>query len=103
MVRSVCPGAEPGSIDVTVETNVVTDRPQRRGPCSETLELVVRERDHGTFSRQVFIGDNLGADCLSADYHAGVRRLSIPMHPSAKPRRIQAATADTPLAVTERR
>ena len=55
---------------------------------SEQVEPVVRERTHGTFSRQVFMGENLDTDALSADDTAGALRLSIPVHPSAKARRI---------------
>jgi HSP20 family protein len=94
------PGVETDSIDVTVEKNVVTVRADRRGPWSEDVEPVVRERAHGTFSRQLFMGENLDTDALHADYSAGVLRLSIPVHPSAKARRIQVETADSSAAVT---
>lgn len=95
------PGVESDSIEVTVEKNVVSVQAHRPGPWSEGVEPVVRERVHGTFSRQLFMGENLDTDALSADYNAGVLRLSIPIHPSAKARRIEVATADSPAAVRE--
>ena len=97
------PGVDPDSIDVTVEKNVVTVRADRRGPWSEAVEPVVRERAHGTFTRQLFMGENLDTDALSADYNAGVLRLSIPVHPSAKARRIQVASTDSPAVVSDGR
>ncbi|MHB1446385.1 MAG: Hsp20/alpha crystallin family protein [Acidimicrobiales bacterium] len=90
------PGAEPESIDVTVEKNVVTVTAQRRGPWSEGIEPLVRERAHGTFTRQLFMGENLDLDALQADYNAGVLRLSIPIHAAAKARRIAVSSSEPP-------
>ena len=47
------------------------------------------ERPYGTFTRQVFLGDNLDTEHIDAEYQAGVLVLSIPVAPHAKPRRIQ--------------
>ena len=88
------PGADPDSIDVTVEKNVVTVQAERHGPWREGVEPVVRERAHGSFSRQLFMGENLDVDALNADYTAGVLRLSIPIHASAKARRISVTSKD---------
>jgi HSP20 family protein len=38
------PGADPDSIDLTVEKNVVTVRAERRGPWTGEMQPVVRER-----------------------------------------------------------
>ena len=94
------PGADPDSIDVTVEKNVVTVRADRRGPWAEGIEPVVRERAHGSFSRQLFMGENLDTDAVEADYTAGVLRLTIPIHAAAKARRISVSSADSPKSVT---
>ncbi|HZT67360.1 MAG TPA: Hsp20/alpha crystallin family protein [Acidimicrobiales bacterium] len=89
------PGVEPDSIDLTVEKNVVTLRAERRGPWGQQIEPLVRERPHGSFSRQLFMGDNLDLDALAADYNAGVLRLSIPVHAAAKARRISVSNTET--------
>lgn len=56
--------------------------------------MLVAERPAGTFTRQVFLGDTLDADHVEADYTAGVLTLSIPVHESAKPRKLSITTQD---------
>jgi HSP20 family protein len=101
MVQLDLPGVDRDSIDVTVEKNVVTVRAERRGPWAQDVEAVVRERAHGAFSRQLFMGENLDTDAIEADYTDGVLRLTIPMHPAAKARRIQVAAGGSPKRVGE--
>ena len=83
------PGIEPGSIDLTVEQNVLTVHAERRPVQPDDVELIVSERPAGTFTRQVFLGDTLDPDNMTADYTAGVLRLSIPVREAAKPRKVQ--------------
>jgi HSP20 family protein len=82
------PGVNDDDVDVTVERNVVNIRAERRSPRQEGDELIVDERPHGVFTRQLFLGDNLDANCLSADYDRGVVCLTIPIAEESKPRRI---------------
>ena len=51
--------------------------------------MLIDERPHGTFTRQLFLGDNLDAGRLDASYDKGVLTLVIPVAEQAKPRRIQ--------------
>lgn len=83
------PGVDTGSIDLTVEKNVLTVHAERRRTSSEDSELVVGERPHGTFSRQLFLGESLDPDRLTADYADGVLTLRVPIAEKAKPRRIE--------------
>lgn len=86
------PGVEADSIDLTVERNVLTVRAERhRSNDTEGREMVVAERPHGTFSRQLFLGDTLDADRLEANYDAGVLTVTIPIAEQAKPRRVAVA------------
>ena len=48
----------------------------------------------GLFSRQLFLGDSLDVDRLSADYTDGVLTLRIPVAERAKPRRIEIQHTD---------
>ncbi len=88
------PGIQADSIDLTVEQNVLTIRAQRPGLETGGLELIVSERPAGTFTRQVFLGETLDADHMSADYTACVLTLSIPVRESAKPRRVSITSHD---------
>lgn len=88
------PGINPDSIDLTVEQNVLTVRAERPVSQPNGAEMIVAERPAGTFSRQVFLGDTLDTDRMTADYTAGVLTLSIPVHEAAKPRKVAITSQD---------
>jgi HSP20 family protein len=88
VVQLEIPGVDPESIDLTVEQNVLTVHAERRATYDGDVERVVAERSYGTFSRQLFLGDTLDSDRLTADYHAGVLTIRIPIAEQAKPRKI---------------
>jgi len=96
IIRFDMPGTDRDSIDLTVEQNVLTVRAERADVPSDGAEIIVAERPSGTFTRQLFLGETLDADDLSADYTAGVLTLSIPVRESAKPRKIEVTTNDRP-------
>ena len=82
------PGVRRDDVELTVERNVVTIRAERRPEYEEGDEVIVDERPLGTFTRQLFLGDNLDANKLSADYDRGLLMLTIPVSEESKPRRI---------------
>jgi HSP20 family protein len=94
------PGIDPGSIDLTVEQNVLTVRAERVPVQADGAQMIVSERPSGTFTRQVFLGETLDADHIAADYAAGVLTLTIPVREAAKPRSIQVTSSDARQAVT---
>jgi HSP20 family protein len=83
------PGVDADSIDLTVERNVLTVHAERRPNIAEDAERVVGERTYGMFSRQLFLGDTLDADQLTAQYDDGVLTIRIPVAEQAKPRKIE--------------
>jgi HSP20 family protein len=83
------PGMAPGTIDLTVEQNVLTIKAERRFDGREGDEVIAAERLHGAFTRQLFLGDTLDAERLVASYETGVLTLRIPVAESAKPRKVQ--------------
>jgi HSP20 family protein len=89
------PGVDADSIDLTVEQNVLTVHAERKPPVGEGAERVVAERSYGVFSRQLFLGETLDADRLSADYDAGVLTLTIPIAERAKPRKVEVTGGTT--------
>src|SRR5690348_3017046 len=94
------PGIDPGSIDLTVEQNVLTVRAERVPVQADGAQMIVAERPSGTFTRQVFLGETLDAENIAADHAAGVLTLTIPVREAAKPRSIQVTSSDTRQAVT---
>ena len=90
------PGVNPDAIELNVERNVLTVKAERRpNPVGEDVEIQVAERPLGVFSRQLFLGDTLDAEHISASYDSGVLTLRIPVAEQAKPRRIEISNADT--------
>lgn len=81
-------GIEPGSIELTVEKNVLSVRAERGREPREDDEVIVAERPQGTYARQVFLGDALDSERLQANCQLGVLTLTIPVAEAAKPRRV---------------
>jgi HSP20 family protein len=67
-----------------------------RRPAEHRGEMQIAERPLGVFSRQLFLGETLDAERITADYSDGVLTLRIPVLEKAKPRRIEISTTDTP-------
>jgi HSP20 family protein len=78
------PGADPGSIELTVENDVLFVRARRTVLRDETDEVEIAERGHGQFGRQLFLGQGLDRDHITAVYHDGVLTLTVPVAQQAK-------------------
>jgi HSP20 family protein len=89
------PGVSPDAVELNVERNVLTVKAERRpNPVGDDVEMQVAERPLGVFSRQLFLGDTLDTEHISASYDAGVLTLRIPVAEQAKPRRIEISNTD---------
>jgi HSP20 family protein len=88
------PGVGLDDIDLTVERNVVSIRVRRLPARQEGDEVLIDERPHGEFARQLFLGDNLDADRLTADARDGVLTLTIPVSEASKTRRVVLGSAE---------
>jgi HSP20 family protein len=88
------PGLTPSDVDVTVERNVIDITARRAAMREEGDEVIVDERPHGEFRRELFLGDNLDASKLTAEFQSGVLTLTIPVSESSKPRKVQISTAE---------
>jgi HSP20 family protein len=92
------PGVDPATIDLTVEKNVLTVTAERHFAKQEGDEIAVSERPQGRLSRQLFLGESLDPDKITANYDRGVLTLHIPVAERAKPRKVE-ITAGSPEAV----
>lgn len=88
------PGVDPKTIDIDVERNVLTVRAERPLRANDA-ELLTAERPRGVFTRQLFLGDALDTDNVSASYDVGVLTLKIPVAEKAKPRKVSIQTGKT--------
>jgi HSP20 family protein len=89
VVQFDLPGVDPSAIELNVERNVLTVKAERRRVIDEQAETVAAERPYGEFSRQLFLGEALDTENITADYEAGVLTLRIPVAAEAKPRKIE--------------
>ena len=90
------PGVSPEAIELDVERNVLTVKAERRTTAAgDDVEMQVAERPLGVFSRQLFLGEALDTEHISASYDAGVLTLRIPVAEQAKPRRIAVTAGES--------
>ena len=82
------PGIDPNSIDLQIERGELRLNAQRRTSAPEGAQFLVRERVDTTITRRLMLGDVLDVEHVDAEYHGGVLTLRIPLHESAKPRRV---------------
>ena len=83
------PGVDPSAVELSVERNTLSVKAERRPTHREEgTETIASERPLGVYSRQLFLGDSLDTDNISASYDSGVLRLRIPIAEKAKPRTI---------------
>ena len=85
-------GADPGSVDVSVDGTTLTIRAERSARTKEGVQWLRHERPYGAFQRQVSLGEGLDLDAINATYDDGVLTVTIPVAERAKPRRIQIST-----------
>ncbi|MFN0028266.1 MAG: Hsp20/alpha crystallin family protein [Acidimicrobiales bacterium] len=90
------PGVDPSSVDVEYERNVLTVTAERSWRPVEGDDVVASERVHGSYRRQLLLGEGLNGDAIHATYEHGVLTLTIPVAEKAKPRKIEIQGAARP-------
>jgi HSP20 family protein len=83
------PGVDSRFIELTVEKDLLTVRATRGWVRADGDQIQIAERAQGDFSRQLFLGEGLDRDNISAAYENGVLTLTIPVAEEAKPRRVE--------------
>jgi len=94
VVQFDLPGVDASSIELMVEKNVLTVHADRQRSAGDGTEMLVAERPHGTFSRQLFLGETLDTERIDANYANGVLTLRVPIAERAKPRRLAVTTRE---------
>jgi HSP20 family protein len=88
------PGVDPKSVDITLESGVLSISGERQAPAAPEGENVIRrrsERGHGRFHRRFILPDTVDAERVQAADRNGVVEISIPKQAKAQPRRIKVA------------
>ena len=89
------PGIDPGSVDVDVDGQLLTIRAERTLANHDGVKWLTRERQSGSFLRQLNLGQGIDIEGISASYDNGVLSVSIPVSEKAKPRKVQVTTGGT--------
>jgi HSP20 family protein len=95
------PGTDPGSVELTVEKDVLAVRAKRTWIQAEDDQIQMAERSQGDFSRQLFLGEGLDREKITPSYENGVLTVTIPVIEQAKPRKVEIAHATEVAQVVE--
>lgn len=91
------PGVDPGSVDVDIDGQLLTVRAERTARGTGDVKWLARERQGGTYLRQLTLGQGIDTTAISANYDNGVLSVVIPVSEQAKPRKV-AVTSAAPVA-----
>ena len=90
------PGIEEKDLDVSVETNTLTVKGERKFAKEEKEENFHRiERRYGSFYRAFTLPTTVDAEHVEASYNAGVLKLELKKKPEAQPRQIKVNVGKT--------
>ncbi|PZG07202.1 heat-shock protein Hsp20 [Nonomuraea aridisoli] len=89
LLRFDAPGADPGSIEVTVDRGVLSVSARREETYGKDDGVFVRERATGTFTRRIYLSEHLDADHVEAAYDNGVLAVRVPVRERARPRKVE--------------
>jgi HSP20 family protein len=92
-VEADLPGADPDSVEVTVEHGVLTIQSERTPHYGGSEQVIATERPQGSFARQLSLGEMVDAENLTAAYAEGVLYVTIPVSPKAQARRVEITRA----------
>jgi HSP20 family protein len=88
IVQFDVPGVDPAQIDLTVEKNMIVVEADRSSGSQKGDEVVVSERPHGRFTRQLYLGDGFDLDGIEAHCDNGVLTITVPVGRQAAPRKV---------------
>ena len=90
VLEAELPGMNREDFDLTVESNVITLRGERRFEKKEDTDNYHRvERAYGSFTRSFTLPNSVSGEGASADYRNGVLRVTLPKREETKARRIE--------------
>lgn len=95
LLNADMPGIDPGSVDIDVDGQLLTIRAERTLASHEGVKWITRERQAGSFLRQLSLGEGVDVEKISASYANGVLSVTIPVSERAKPRKVKVTTSSS--------
>lgn len=83
------PGIDPGSVDIDVDGQLLSIRAQRTLKEGEGSKWLLKEREGGSFLRQLTLGQDIDVDNIAAHYDNGVLSVTIPVSAASRRRKIE--------------
>jgi HSP20 family protein len=96
VVEMDLPGVDPSSIEVHTEQNTLTVSAEAQSTHEQADEQILCERSHARFHRQLYLGEGLQTDKLTASFDNGVLTLRIPLAERQKARKVDVITGTAP-------
>jgi len=82
-------GADPASLDITLQQNLLTVSGGRKIKLPEQAQLYRHERFSGDFRRVITLPEDVNPDEVNASYHDGVLHITVRRREAVSPRRIE--------------
>lgn len=91
VVEADLPGVDPSSVDIDVDGQLLTIRAERKVSTAERegTQWITRERETGSYVRQLNLGQDVDMESIRADYNSGVLKVTIPVSAKSQPRKIK--------------
>jgi HSP20 family protein len=88
------PGVKPDDVKLSLESNLLTIRGEKKQEAEERSERVHRyERSYGSFERAFALPSTVDGEKISAEYQNGILTVTVPKAERARPREIPVRTA----------
>jgi HSP20 family protein len=88
------PGVKPQDVKLSLESNTLTIRGEKKQEAEEGNERVHRyERSYGSFERAFVLPSTVDGEKISAEYRDGVLTVTVPKAERARPREIPVRAA----------
>jgi len=88
------PGVKPQDVKLSLESNTLTIRGEKKQQAEERSERVHRyERSYGSFERAFVLPSTVDGEKISAEYRDGVLTVTVPKAERARPREIPVRAA----------
>jgi HSP20 family protein len=94
VVEMDLPGVDPSSIDISVERNMLTVEAEAQSTHEQVDDVVVCERRHAKYRRQLYLGDDVDTDNVNATFDNGVLQLRIPISQGQRAHKVEVAAND---------
>lgn len=95
------PGIDPNSVDVDVDGQLLSIRAERTLKGNGETQWMLRERQSGSFLRQLTLGQDIDVEGIAARYDNGVLSVTIPVSEGSRRRKIDVVAGQRQEAIEE--